>query len=85
MTDPTYADRPAIQLQVLTWYLDPAGVVGLGGHPRVIQYRLGHSTSRLSMELIAHVTDDADRDAAARLDHFVHDVGSRLGHSQGGA
>jgi integrase len=36
-------------------------------HPRVIQHRLGHSTSRLSMELYAHVDADSDQRAAAHL------------------
>ena len=38
-----------------------------GIHPRVIQYRLGHSTARLSMELYAHVSDEADRVVAVYL------------------
>lgn len=37
-------------------------------HPRVMQRRAGHSTSKLTMELYAHVTDDADRRAAEALD-----------------
>ncbi|HET9773138.1 MAG TPA: tyrosine-type recombinase/integrase [Acidimicrobiia bacterium] len=43
-------------------------MVGAGEHPRVIQHRLGHSTARLSLELYAHVSEAADRDAAAHLD-----------------
>jgi integrase len=43
-------------------------MVEAGLHPRVIQHRLGQSTARLSMELYAHVSDDADRDAAQHLD-----------------
>jgi integrase len=42
-------------------------MVGSGEHPRVIQHRLGHSTARLSLELYAHVSETADRDAAAHL------------------
>ena len=42
-------------------------MVAMGEHPRVVQHRLGHSTSRLSMELYAHVSEDADRNAAAHL------------------
>ena len=38
-----------------------------GEHPRVIQHRLGHSTARLSLELYAHVSQEADRAAAAHL------------------
>jgi len=37
-------------------------------HPRVMQSRAGHASSKLTMELYAHVTDDADRDAAAALE-----------------
>lgn len=39
-------------------------MVDAGLHPRVIQHRLGHASSRLSMELYAHVSDDADSRAA---------------------
>lgn len=47
-------------------------LVDMGEHPRVIQHRLGHATSRLSMELYAHVSDSADRMAATRLQkHFL--------------
>lgn len=48
--------------KVATSYMVDDGV-----HPRVIQYRLGHATARLSQELYAHVSDPADRDAANRL------------------
>lgn len=34
----------------------------------MIQHRLGHSTARLSLELYAHVSEAADRAAAAHLD-----------------
>jgi integrase len=43
-------------------------MVGSGEHPRVIQHRLGHSTARLSLELYAHISEDADRAAAAHLE-----------------
>lgn len=43
-------------------------MVASGEHPRVIQQRLGHATSRLSMELYAHVPEAADRQAATRPD-----------------
>ena len=43
-------------------------MVGSGEHPRVIQHRLGHSTARLSLELYAHVSEDADRAAAIHLE-----------------
>ncbi len=38
-------------------------------HPRVMQSRAGHASSKLTMELYAHVTDDADHDAAAALEN----------------
>jgi len=41
-----------------------------GEHPRVIQHRLGHSTARLSLELYAHVSEAADRAAAAHLNEI---------------
>jgi integrase len=37
-------------------------------HPRVMQSRAGHASSKLTMELYAHVTDSPDRDAANALD-----------------
>jgi integrase len=37
-------------------------------HPRVMHSRAGHASSKLTMELYAHVTDTADRDAANALD-----------------
>jgi integrase len=45
-------------------------MVETGEHPRVVQHRLGHSTASLSMELYAHVSDDADRAAARRLEEL---------------
>jgi integrase len=41
-------------------------------HPRVMQSRAGHASSKLTMELYAHVTDSADRDAADALDARFH-------------
>ena len=43
-------------------------LVDAGEHPRVIQHRLGHATSRLSMELYAHVPEMTDREVASHLD-----------------
>ncbi|MGH8996061.1 MAG: tyrosine-type recombinase/integrase [Acidimicrobiales bacterium] len=63
-------------------------MVEMGQHPRVIQARLGHATSRLSMELYAHVPDAADREVAAHLqDEWAHAAGTgredraRSGHA----
>jgi len=53
-------------------------------HPRVMQGRAGHLTSRLTMELYAHVSDDADRDAAmARENRFRPEVSDPNGHAAG--
>jgi hypothetical protein len=43
-------------------------MVEQGEHPRVIQARLGHATTRPSMELYAHVPEATDRDVAVHLD-----------------
>lgn len=43
-------------------------MVEVNAHPRVMQHRLGHSTSKLTMELYAHVSDEADRELASRLE-----------------
>jgi len=45
-------------------------MVDAGEHPRVIQYRLGHSTSRLALELYAHVSDSADQLVATHLEEM---------------
>jgi len=45
-------------------------MVGAGVHPRVMQGRAGHATSKLTMELYAHVPE-ADRQASDALQqHF---------------
>jgi integrase len=49
-------------------------MVASGEHPKVMQARLGHSSQELTMGLYAHVPDDADRAAAARLDAMVRPV-----------
>jgi integrase len=52
-------------------------MVELGVHPRVMQGRAGHATAKLTMELYAHVSDSADRQAADALDrHFRSRNGS---------
>lgn len=43
-------------------------MVEQGEHPHVIQARLPHATSRLTMELYAHVPEAADRQVASHLD-----------------
>ena len=58
-------------------------MVEAGLHPRLIQHRLGHATSRLSMELYAHISDDADRQAAARLEESFTDHWVTRGSRQG--
>ena len=45
-------------------------MVELGVHPRVMQGRAGHATAKLTMELYAHVPEEADRQTAAALDRL---------------
>lgn len=53
-------------------------------HPRVMQGRAGHASSKLTMELYAHVTDDADREAANALEKRFRPVfRDRYGHAAG--
>ncbi|GAC1545915.1 MAG: site-specific integrase [Acidimicrobiales bacterium] len=53
-------------------------------HPRVMQGRAGHATSKLTMELYAHVSQDADRDAATALENRFRPVLSDTnGHAAG--
>ena len=44
-----------------------SALVDEGVHPRVMAARAGHGTARLTLELYAHVSDSADREAAAAL------------------
>jgi len=49
-----------------------------------MQGRAGHATSRLTMELYAHVSDDADRDAAMALEgRFRPLLSDSNGHAAG--
>ncbi len=53
-------------------------------HPRVMQSRAGHASSKLTMELYAHVTDKADRYAANALDdRFRAALRDPNGHAAG--
>lgn len=52
-------------------------MVEVGIHPRVMQGRAGHATSKLTMELYAHVPESADREAADALDRYYR---SESGH-----
>ena len=45
-------------------------MVDVGVHRRVMQGRAGHATSKLTMELYAHVPESADRQAAASLEKY---------------
>ncbi|MDA8048350.1 MAG: tyrosine-type recombinase/integrase [Actinomycetota bacterium] len=45
-------------------------MVQLGVHPRVMQGRAGHAAAKLTMELYAHVPEEADRQAAEALDRL---------------
>ena len=44
-----------------------SALVDVGIHPRVMATRMGHGTIRTTMEVYAHASDNADRDAAKRL------------------
>jgi integrase len=86
------AFRPA----VLEAKLDPAltfhalrhvamtALVDENVHPRVMQGRAGHASSKLTMELYAHVSQDADKDAARALENRFRPVLSDgNGHAAG--
>ena len=76
--DPTLTFRGL--RKVATSYMVDDGV-----HPRVIQYRLGHATARLSQELYAKVSDAADADAAVRLGaRFSSATGTQRARDQKG-
>lgn len=45
-------------------------MVELGVHPRVMQGRAGHATAKLTMELYAHVPEEADRQTAEALERL---------------
>jgi len=44
-----------------------SALVDVGIHPRVMATRMGHGTIRTTMEVYAHASDSADREAAKRL------------------
>lgn len=54
-------------------------MVDTGEPARVLQHRLGHSSARLSLERYAHVSDAADRAAAARLDDLFRGASEAQG------
>lgn len=49
-------------------------MVDAGVHPKVMQGRAGHSTSKLTMELYAHVPESADQQAAKALEDYYRPV-----------
>jgi integrase len=73
--------RPAVERATLSGlrfhdlrHVATSLMVDAGLHPRTIQHRLGHSDPRMSLGLYAHVSDETDRDAAARLARRFQDV-----------
>jgi integrase len=74
---------PTLTFQALR-HVAMTAMVDEGVHPRVMQGRAGHATSRLTMELYAHVSDHADRDAAVALEHRFRPVVPEMnGHVAG--
>jgi integrase len=60
-------------------------MVEIGVHPRVMQGRAGHATSKLTMELYAHVPESADRHAAEALNrHYRGEPPEPAGSSERG-
>lgn len=57
---------PALTFHALR-HVAITAMVDAGVHPRVMQGRAGHATSKLTMELYAHVPEAADRLAAQAL------------------
>ncbi|MGH9057823.1 MAG: tyrosine-type recombinase/integrase [Acidimicrobiales bacterium] len=51
-------------------------MVQLGVHPRVMQGRAGHATAKLTMELYAHVPEEADKQTAEALDRLHRPSGA---------
>jgi integrase len=58
-------------------------MVDAGVHPRVMQGRAGHATSKLTLELYAHVPESADRQAAKALEEYHRPPSSRVGTNEG--
>lgn len=51
----------------------------LGEHPSVAQHRLGHASSRMTLDLYTMVSETMDRHAADLLeDHFNGDLEPRV-------
>lgn len=57
--------------------------VAAGAHPRALQARLGHSTSRVTMDVYASVLPGLDEELAARLDELREEARRRT--LEGGA
>jgi integrase len=64
---------PALTFHALR-HVAMSALVDENVHPRVMQGRAGHASSRLTMELYAHVSDGADRDAATALENRFRPV-----------
>jgi len=43
-------------------------LLSLGEHPKVVQERLGHATTGVTMDIYSHVTPDMQRETASKLD-----------------
>jgi integrase len=42
-----------------------------GGHPKIVQERLGHTDVSMALNLYSHVTMDMQRSAADRMDDLM--------------
>lgn len=56
-----------------------SALVDANVHPRVMQGRAGHATSKLTLERYSHVSDMADRAAAEALESLFGPAVSRTG------
>jgi integrase len=79
--------RPAVEragLQDLTFHglrhAAASSLVDVGVHPRVMASRIGHGSVKTTMEIYAHASDDADRQAASLLEEQFGGAFSAVAH-----
>jgi integrase len=74
---------PSLTFQALR-HVAMTALVDENVHPRVMQGRAGHASSRLTMELYSQVSDGADREAAMALENrFRPALSDENGHGTG--
>ncbi len=72
------AGLPAVSFHSLR-HVANSVLLAAGEGPKVAAERLGHSTTRMTMEIYAHVLPTTQRSAVTRLDNAFSDIGGHPG------